>query len=88
MCEVVRLLEILLQLKDLVIMSKGLIFKCVFTDYLYYNICISNHVLVRLSKLLCITKWMSKLPHVGSAALLQTADTPCDLGTCLFSPLP
>ena len=69
-------------------MSKGLIFKRVFTDYLYYNICISNRVLVRHSKLLRITKWMSKLPHVGSAALLRTADTPCDPGTCLFSPLP
>ena len=69
-------------------MSKRLILKRVFTDYLYYDICISNHVLVRLSKLLRITKWMSKLPHVGSAALLRTADTPCDPSTCLFSPLP
>ena len=69
-------------------MSKRLVLKRVFTDYLYYDICISNRVLVRLSKLLHITKWMSKLPHVGSAALLRTADTPCDLGTCLFSPLP
>ena len=69
-------------------MSKRLILKRVFTDYLYYNICISNCVLVRLSKLLRITKWMSKLPHVGSAALLRTVDTPCDPGTCLFSPLP
>ena len=69
-------------------MCKRLIFSRVFTDYLYYDICISNRVLVRLSKLLCITKWMSKLPPVGSAALLRTADTPCDPGTCLFSPLP
>ena len=69
-------------------MSKRLVLKRVFTDYLYYDICISNRVLVRLSKLLRITKWMSKLPHVGSAALLRTVDTPCDLGTCLFSPLP
>ena len=69
-------------------MSERLIFSRVFTDYLYYDICISTCVLVRLSKLLRITKWMSKLPHVGSAALLRTADTPCDLGTCLFSPLP
>ena len=69
-------------------MDKRLIFSHVFTDYLYYDICISNRVLVRLSKLLHITKWMSKLPHVGSAALLWTADTPCDPGTCLFSPLP
>ena len=69
-------------------MSKRLILSVVFTDYLYYDICISNHVLVRLSKLLRITKWMSKLPHVGSAALLRTVDTPCDPGTCLFSPLP
>ena len=77
-------------------MSKRLVFKRVFTDYLYYDICISNRVLVRLSnrvlvrlsKLLRITKWMSKLPHVGSAALLRTADTPCDPGICLFSPLP
>ena len=60
----------------------------VFTDYLYYDICISNRVLVRLSKLLRITKWMSKLPHGGLAELLWTADTPCDPGTCLFSPLP
>ena len=59
-------------------MSKRLVLKRVFTDYLYYDICISNRVLVRLSK----------LPHVGSAALLRTADTPCDPGTCLFSPLP
>ena len=56
--------------------------------YLYYAICISKRVLVRLSKLLCITKWLSKLPCVRSAALLWTADLPCDLGTCLFSPLP
>ena len=69
-------------------MFKRLMFSRVFTDYLYYDICISNCVLVRLSKLLCITKWMSKLPHVGSAALLRTADTSCDPGTCLFSPLP
>ena len=68
--------------------SKRLIFSHVFTSYLYYAICISKHEYERLSKLLCITKWLSKLPHVGSAALLQTADTPCDLGTCLFSPLP
>ena len=67
---------------------KGLYFSRVFTDYLYYDICISNRVLVRLSKLLRITKWLSQLPHVGSAALLQTVDTPCDPGTCLFSPLP
>ena len=65
-------------------MSKRLILCRVFTDYLYYDICISNHVLVRLSKLLCITKWMSKLPHVGSAAMLWTADALCDPGTCLF----
>ena len=69
-------------------MSKRLKLKRVFTDYLYYDICISNRVLVRLSKLLRITKWMSKLPHVGSAVLLWTADAPCDLGTCLFGPLP
>ena len=69
-------------------MCKRLILSDVFTDYLYYDICISNRVLVRLSKLLRITKWMSKLPHVGSAALLRTADTPCDPGTCLFNPLP
>ena len=69
-------------------MDKRLIFSRVFTDYLYYDICISNRVLVRLSKLLRITKWMSKLPHVGSAALLWTADPPCDPGTCLSSPLP
>ena len=69
-------------------MDKRLIFSRVFTDYLYYDICISNRVLVRLSKRLRITKWMSKLPHVGSAALLRTADTPCDPGTCLVSPLP
>ena len=68
--------------------GKRLIFSRVFTDFLYYAICISKRVLVRLSKLLHITKWMSKLPHVGSAALLRTADTPCDPGTCLFSPLP
>ena len=77
-------------------MDKRLILNRVFTDYVYYDICISNRVLVRLSnrvlvrlsKLLRITKWMSKLPHVGSAALLWTADTPCDPGTCLLSPLP
>ena len=69
-------------------MVKGSLLSRVFTDYLYYDICISNRVLVRLSKVLCITKWICKLPHVGSAALLQTADTPCDPGTCLFSPLP
>ena len=56
--------------------------------YLYYALYISKHVLVRLSKLLHITKWLSKLPHVGSAALLWTVDLPCDPGTCLFSPLP
>ena len=65
-------------------MCKRLILSHVFKDYLYYDICISNRVLVRLSKLLRITKWMSKLPHVGSAALLRTADTPCDPGTCLL----
>ena len=68
-------------------MSKRLIIKHVFTDYLYYDICISNHVLVRLSKLLRITKWMSKLLHVWVSCLLRTADLPCDPGTCLFSPL-
>ena len=60
----------------------------IFTSYLYYAICISKHVCVRLSKLLHITKWMSKLPHVWVSQLLWTADLPCDLGTCLYSPLP
>ena len=69
-------------------MVKGLYFSRVFTSYLYYAICISKHEYERLSKLLRITKWLSQLPHVGSAGLLQTVDTPCDLGTCLFSPLP
>ena len=67
-------------------MVKRLILSHIFTSYLYYAICISKREYERLSKLLRITKWLSKLPHVGSAALLWTADTPCDLGTCLFSP--
>ena len=69
-------------------MVKRLIFSRVFTLYLYYAICISKREYKRLSKLLHITKWLSQLPHVGSAGLLWTADTPCDLGTCLFSPWP
>ena len=69
-------------------MVKRLIFSCVFTLYLYYAICISKREYERLSKLLHITKWLSQLPHVGSAGLLWTADTPCDPGTCLFSPWP
>ena len=68
--------------------GKRLIILEVFTSYLYYAICISKHVLVRVSKLLHITKRMSKLPHVWVSCLLWTADLPCDLGTCLFSPLP
>ena len=69
-------------------MVKGLLFSCVFTSYLYYAICISKREYERFSKLLRITKWLSQLPHVGSAGLLQTVDAPCDLGTCLFSSLP
>ena len=66
----------------------GLYFSHVFTLYLYYAICISKREYKRLSKLLRITKWLSQLPHGGLAELLWTADTPCDPGTCLFSPLP
>ena len=50
------------------------------------QISLADSTYERLSKLLHITKWLSQLPRVGSAGLLQTADTPCDLGTCLFSP--
>ena len=70
------------------LLVKGLLFSCVFTSYLYYAICISKREYERLSKLLHITKWLSQLPHVGSAGLLRTADAPYDPGTCLFSPLP
>ena len=35
----------------------------------------------------CITG-LAGFIDVGSAALLRTVDTPCDPGTCLFSPLP
>ena len=65
-------------------MSKRLIISRVFTSYLYYAICISKREYERLSKLLRITKWLSQLPHVGSAGLLRTVDTPWDPGTCLF----
>ena len=51
---------------------KGLLFSRVFTLYLYYTICISKREYERLSKLLRITKWMSKLPHVWVSC--STAD--------------
>ena len=74
--------------KVFVLVVKGLILHWIFTLYLYYAICIGKCVWVRLSKLLRITKWMSKLPHVWVTWLLRTVNLPCDLGTYLFSPLP
>ena len=54
-------------------MVNGLYFSRIFTLYLYYTVHISKREYERLSKLLRITKWLSQLPHVRSAVMLQTA---------------